>query len=291
MKGAAAALVLAVLATSWGSIFVRMCASPPATIGLYRIGIAALLILPWALPARRAGMAPRTLGAAAGAGILLALHFATWIASLQFTSVAASTLLVSTQPIASAVLSWLVLGERPGGLSWAGIGLAIAGVGVITWGDLGMGESRLQGDLLALLGALFAAGYLVIGRASRGGAGLPMYFLLVNTAAAAVTAIGAAAGGQPLLPVRREDFLWLALSAAVPHLLGHGAMNWAVRRLRAYVVNVAALGEPVLATLYAWILFRETPGPAVYAGAILIAAGVGLVLRDAATRAESAGGL
>ena len=184
-----------------------------------------------------------------------------------------------------------MLGEKPGLRAWAGIGLAIMGVGVITWGDLGPEPSRLRGDLLALLGALFAAGYLVIGRAARGGAGLPVYFMLVNTAAAAATAIGAAVGGQPLLPVRRQDLPWLALSAVVPHLLGHGAMNWAVRRLRAYVVNVAALGEPVLATLYGWILFREVPGAAVYPGAALIAAGVALVLRDAAGRAGAERGL
>jgi drug/metabolite transporter (DMT)-like permease len=290
-QGGAAALALAVLATSWGSIFVRMCASPPATIGLYRVGIAALLILPWALPARRGLPTARTVGAAAGAGVLLALHFATWIASLQFTTVAASVLLVSTQPIATAVLSWAALGERPGWRSWAGILLAIGGVGTITWGDFGAAPARLTGDLLALLGALFAAGYLVIGRAVRGGAGLPLYFLIVNGAAAAATAAGAVALGQPVVPVRRGDFLWLGLSAAVPHLLGHGAMNWAVRRLRAYVVNVAALGEPVLATVYAWLFFDETPPPVLYAGAVLIAAGVAVVLHDAARRAGDGRGL
>ncbi len=292
MKSGALALGLAILAMSWGSIFVRWCASPPATIGLYRLGLAALLILPWSIgPVRRAVPTPRLLAASAGAGILLALHFVTWIASLQYTTIASSTLLVSTQPIASAILSWMFLGEKAGRRAWAGIALAIVGVGVVSWGGAGPAEAHLRGDLLALLGALFAAGYLVIGRAARGGSGLAVYFLLVNTVAACVLAMGALLGGQPLLPVRRQDFLWLALSAAIPHLLGHGAMNWAVRRLRAYVVNVAALGEPVLATLYAFVFFQEAPGPALYPGAILIAAGVALVLRDAAARPDNGPGL
>jgi drug/metabolite transporter (DMT)-like permease len=284
------ALAVAVVATSWGSILARLCLSPAAVVGFYRLLLATVIVLPAGLSGVRGGaVSGRALAAAAAAGVLLALHFGTWIASLRLTSVAASTVLVSTQPVFSVLLSLLFLGERPRRRTWAAIALALAGVAVVAGGDLAAARSRAAGDLLALLGAVFAAAYLVVGRAARALVPLPVWLLLVNGAAAAAAGTAVLAGGISFLPPARVDWGWLVLMAAVPHVLGHGALNWAVRRVRAYVANLAVLGEPVLASFYALLIFGEAPAAEVYAGAALIAAGVVLALRDERRGAPAAG--
>jgi drug/metabolite transporter (DMT)-like permease len=290
---AAAALVLAVLAISWGSILVRLCDAQPLTIAFLRVGIASLLLAPPALAmrSRRVRTDRRWGAAAAAAGLLLALHFATWIASLSFTSIAASTLLVSTQPVFSLLLSRRLLGEKAGGRAVIAMLVALGGVALIVWGDRRAGEDRLLGDLLALAGAVTAAGYLIVGRRVRESVALPTYLGVVNLWAA----IGA--GGlallftQPLLPVAQVDLAWCFLMALVPHLLGHGTLNWAVRRLRAYLVNLTVLGEPVLASLYAFLVFAEAPPLLVYPGALLIGAGVALAFSETSARGKPRDGL
>jgi drug/metabolite transporter (DMT)-like permease len=291
---AGAALALAVFAIAWGSILVRLCEAPPLTIAFLRVAIAALLLAPPALIARRRRPpADRPWGgAAAAAGLLLSLHFAAWIASLSLTSIAASTLLVSTQPIVSVLLSGRLLGERAGARTIGAVLIALGGVGLILWGDLRSGgEERLTGDLLALAGAAAAAGYLVAGRRVRERVPLPTYLAAVNLWAAIGAGGLALLFAQPLLPAARRDLGWCALMAIVPHLLGHGTLNWAVRRLRAYLVNLAVLGEPVLASLYAFLVFGEAPPPTVYPGALLIGAGVALAFREAARRPPPPAGL
>ncbi len=290
---ARAALVVAILAMSWGSILVRLCVAPPLTIAFCRVLFATLLVAPWGFPGARAAVRRMAsvpvpgsvLPAAALAGLFLALHFATWVASLSWTTIAASTLLVSTQPLFAMVLSHRLLGERASAGALLATGVALSGVGLIAWGDFGISRERLAGDLLALLGAVFAAAYLVIGRAVRDRVPFPSYLFLVNLFAALFGGLMAFAAGQPALPERGRDILWLLVMALVPQLLGHGTLNWAVRRMRAYVVNLSVLGEPVLASLYALLIFGEAPPGAVYPGAFLIAAGVVLVLREERRRA------
>ncbi len=285
-------LAFAVLAISWGSILVRLSVSPPLTLAFLRVFFAGVFVAPVALWRRPRDTAPRGAWTGAmGAGLFLALHFATWVTSLSYTSIAASTVLVSTQPVFSAALSMMFLRERPRGRTLAAIVLALTGIVWIAWGDLRAGPGRLTGDLLALLGAVFAAAYLVVGRSQRERSSLPVYFMQVNLWAALGCALLALLGGQPLLPSGRQDLLWCVLMALVPHLIGHGALNWAVRRMRAYIVNLAVLGEPVLASLYGYLIFAEVPPHTVYAGALLIGIGVALALTEASGHRQPRGGL
>ena len=272
-------LLLAVLAISWGSILARLCDLPALTIGLGRLLAAALLLLPWGAPAlRRSRPSAATVLAALAAGLLLALHFALWIASLAHTTVAASTLLVSTAPVASALLSWLLLGERPGARSAFGIGLALVGTCLIAGSDRLLGGGHLTGDLLALGGAVCAAAYLVAGRALRGRLPFMAYLTLVNSSGALWALLFAAALGAPLLPGSMRNFALLVAMAVGPQLLGHGALNWAVRRLLVYLVQLAVLGEPLLASLWAVWIFGEIPPRSIAPGALLVAAGIALVI-------------
>lgn len=271
-------LFVSVLAMSTAAPLVRFAAAEPLAIAFWRLALA-LPIIALLITVRGQWPALRRLGrrewlVSVAAGVLLAAHFWSWIASVTLTSVAASVALVSTQPVWVALFAMVTLRERPEPRHWVGIGVAVLGAAVIGWGDLGGGPDPLRGDLLALLGAVFVAGYYVIGRRLRQGIGLWPYVFVVY-GCAAVTLLGAMlATGAPVAtghqPVDWLVFLGLALG---PMMIGHTGQNWALRYLPAYAVNLTLLGEPVGATLLAWALpgiGEAPPLPAVLGGAMIL---------------------
>ncbi len=228
----------------------------------------------------RGGIGARTYLLAVAAGVLLSLHFALWISSLAYTTVASSVVLVSTQPVFTAVLGPFLLREKPGARGWVAVGLALTGSAILAGGDWGLGGSALIGDALAVGGALTASVYLMIGRRVRQRIGFWHYLLVVYGTAAASLGVMATVGGADLGGYPGATWLWLVLLAVGPNLMGHGLLNWSVRHLRALVVNLAVLGEPVLATIYAAVLFAEIPGWTLYAGSVPILAGILLAVRE-----------
>ncbi|HMC82970.1 MAG TPA: DMT family transporter [Candidatus Polarisedimenticolia bacterium] len=275
------ALVVAVVAVSWGSIFARLCHAPPLVIAFHRLGFSTLLLLP-ILAAR--GEATRLFPRghptilALASGLLLALHFATWISSLALTTIASSVVIVSTQPVFSALISSRVLGEKAPVRLYVGVSVCLAGTLLISGGDLSFSPDRLVGDLLALAGAAAAAGYFVVGRSLRTKIPFVSYLVVVNGSGALFLGVMAVAVGESLTGQRPSDYFWFLMMALVPSLLGHTCLNWAVRHLEVYRVNLTAFGEPVLATLYAFLLFGERPAPSLWTGAALVFAGVLLAL-------------
>ena len=279
------ALLIAVAAVSWAAILVRLCDAPSLGIAFYRMLFATLAIAPWGL--RSTGpVSVRTYGLAVTAGVLLGVHFATWISSLAFTTVASSVVLVSAQPVFTAILGPLLLREKPGGRGWAAVTLALAGTVVLAGGDWRGDPRALLGDALALAGALTASLYLMIGRRVRERIGFTRYLTVIYGSAAASLLVMAVAGGVSLRGYPALTWLWLILLAAGPNLLGHTLLNWSVRRMRALTVNLAILGEPLLATLYAALLLAEVPTPSFYAGAALIVGGVALAVWDESGRSR-----
>lgn len=281
------ALLIAVLGVSWGAILARLCVSGPLAVAFYRLALSTLIVYPfaaWAGRGRLARMEARLAPLVAASGILLALHFAAWITSLRYTSVGASVLLVSTQPLFGVALSRVFLRESASPGTLAGVAVSLAGAAVIGWGDLGAGPRAWLGDALALSGAAFAAGYLLIGRAVRASIPFGAYLTSVYAVAALALGIGVVLAGEAGAAHPVEDAVWLVLMAAGPGVAGHGLLNWSVRRLRAYVVNAALLGEPILATFYAWAVFGEPPGGHLYAGGALVVAGLAWVLREESRR-------
>jgi drug/metabolite transporter (DMT)-like permease len=270
------ALAVAVVAISWSAILVRLAAAPALAIAFYRMLFSTTALAPTGL---RAGgpTSRRDLGLATLAGALLGLHFAAWISSLDYTTVASSVMLVTTQPLFTAVLGPFVLGERVGVRGVVAVMLSIAGIAMIAGGDLRIGGSALLGDGLALLGALTASIYFMIGRVLRNRIRFARYLFLVNAAATLVLLLFVLFYGVPLRGFPPLTWLWFALLAAGPNLVGHGLLNWSVRRLPAFPVNMAILGEPILATLYAAILFDERPTGLFYPGAAMIIAGLLMV--------------
>jgi drug/metabolite transporter (DMT)-like permease len=210
--------------------------------------------------------------------VFLAAHFALWNASLGLTSVAAATTLVSSAPLFVGVGSRF-LGEAPGRRDWAGIALATAGAVVIAAGDaagLGDGAHAVLGDVLAFAGALALAGYLLLGRVARRRLPVSTYAASVYGVAAAVLLPACLLTGSSLGGYQATAWLALAGVVAGPQLLGHTVFNGLLASVSASVVAVVMLLEPVIATVLAWWLFDEVPGPSLWAGAPMVLAGVWL---------------
>jgi drug/metabolite transporter (DMT)-like permease len=274
-------LVLGVLLVSVGAILVRLAAAPPLAVSFYRMAIASLLLSPFAwTDTRRSvptlGSRPRLLLVASG--VALALHFATWIASLSHTSVAASVLLVNTAPLFAIALSLVFLREKPPLAVQVAIPLAMVGAAVIALGDRESSPASLFGNLLAVAGAVTLATYQVIGRGLRATLPLNAYMLLVWGTATLTLAGLMAAFGTRFAPFPPRTWLAFAALAVVPTLGGHGLTNRALRSLPAPTVGLFLLGEPVIASLLAILLFDETPSTSTLVGGAIILAALALVL-------------
>jgi drug/metabolite transporter (DMT)-like permease len=252
---------VAIAAISTGAPLARWAAPAPAiAIAALRVGIAAVLLL--AVGARELGslgrIAPRERPLVLLAGGLLALHFGSWIASLSFTSTAASVALVCTSPIFAALFAALV-GDRVARRELVGIGIAAAGCAVLAGGDWRAGGDALIGDGLALIGAASAAGYLVVGRRLRAAVPLVPYLGAVNATAAVALVVTAIAAGHDVTALPGHAYLACAGAAVLASLVGHGLLNRAVRTTPTHLVALAVLGEPIGSSLITWAAFGEQP--------------------------------
>jgi drug/metabolite transporter (DMT)-like permease len=285
-------LVLALLGVSLSGPLVRLSQAHPLAIAAWRLGFS-LLVIAAALAItgewrqwRR--ITRRELAIALGAGTMLALHFWSWNSSVALTSVAASVVLVNTQPVVVAFLSAVWLHEAPSRRQWIGIGIAMLGALIVALPDLGTGAldggahpRALLGDLLALGGALTAAIYFVAGRRLRSALDLWPYVGLVYGTCFLVLLALAALTAAPLAPQPPRELAIFAALALGPMLLGHTGLNWALKHSPAYVVNLTLLGEPVGATVIAALLpgIREVPSLATLAGGAVVLAGILLTAR------------
>ncbi len=275
-----AVLAIGVVAVSCAAVLIREADAPALVIAAYRMGLAAV-------PAGALALATGRERASAGglwtwpllAGTFLALHFGFWIASLQQTSVITSVVLVTTTPVFVGLASPFVLGERVVTATWAGIGIATVGAALMVTEDVGEGLGTVVGDLYALLGAIFAAGYLMIGRRARPHLSWVRYVGIVYPVAAVLLVVSVLVVGEPFTGYSTKTFVMLGLLALVPQLVGHTAINWSLAYVPAAMVAVAILGEPVGATTLAAFILREMPSAFEVAGALLVLAGVYVVLR------------
>jgi drug/metabolite transporter (DMT)-like permease len=278
-------LGVALLAVSNGAIFVRLADAQPLAIAAWRVGLAALVVLPIAAAApwpRNAGRGSLLLAAAAGA--LLALHFATWIASLEYTTIARSVLFVSTAPIWVALLQ-LVAGQgAPPRSALLALVLATGGAAVVS-GGAHAGESALTGDLLALAGGVAMAGYFLLSRAAQAVLPFRCYLGVAYGVAAALLWAAVLATGTPAMGFAAGTWWALGAMAAVSQLIGHSGYNWSLRHLDPLFVAVVSVGEPVIAALLGWWLIGEALDVRTGAGGLLILAAIALATVAARPRA------
>jgi drug/metabolite transporter (DMT)-like permease len=285
-----AALGGGVLIVSTASVMVRFAQGqgvPSLAIAAWRLGIAAAVLLPLVLARSRVelgALARRDWWLAAASGMFLALHFAAWIASLEYTTVASSVALVTTNPIWIAIFSVLVLRERMPGVRALAVGLSLAGSGVILWADAGSvsigAPNPGLGNALALAGSLTVCGYLLIGRRLRGHMSLLAYIGVVYAVAALCLMVLALLFDTQMAGYPKVAWILLATLALGPQLLGHSAFNYALKHVSATMIALAVLGEPVGSTLLAWLLFDEAVSPVKMAGMVLLLGGIFLAAKS-----------
>jgi len=278
-------LFLGIIGISTGSIFARYADAHPIAISAYRSGIATAAMLPFVVARHRgeiAALERKTFLFVLLSGLFLALHFATWITSLFYTTIASSVVIVQTIPIWTALLSPFVTGDRVSRLSWCGIGVSFAGMLTITTGDFAIGGRALLGDFLALTGAWFATLYFLTGRIVRPRMSLPAYTCICYGAAAFILFAACLVFGIPLSGFSTRTWTAFVGMGLVSQILGHSSYNWALKHVSAGLVAVALLGEPLGATFLAWLLFGETltvtkiiGGVAILTGIIMAAKGEG----------------
>jgi drug/metabolite transporter (DMT)-like permease len=272
---------LAVVFVSFGAVLARLAAAPALAVAFYRVALASLVLLPFAArPASAAlpRLAPRHRVLLAASGAFLALHFATWIASLSFTTIASSVLLVNTAPLFAIGLSRAFLAERAPRVVLVALPVALVGSALLALGDYTGDPGSLRGNLLALAGAATLAAYQVIGRGLRDALPLTPYVLGVWATAAAVLAALAAASGVALAGFPARTWLAFLGLALVPTIGGHGLANKALRSLPAPTVGLFLLGEPLGASILAFLVFGETPGPWTLVGGSFVLAALALVV-------------
>jgi drug/metabolite transporter (DMT)-like permease len=214
------------------------------------------------------------------AGILLALHFVAWIFALQLTTIAHSLLILSSAPVFALILSPLILKERSGWQAVVAVSITLFGVTLIVWQDFGFEIEQVWGDLLSLVSALFVTLYIFIARYLRGRIELPPYLMMVYGAAAFTLIIVALFGDYPITAYPAKIHFMMLLLALIPTGIGHSLLNWSARRIEVYKVNVASLGELVLASIMAFIFFGEQPYGIFYVGAGLILIGILLAISE-----------
>ena len=269
-------LLFGVFITSWSSILIRWIGNVhPLIIAFYRLFFSTMIILPFVLLRKKKQTFPQkdtqNVYFILLAGLFLALHFFSWIKSLQLTTVGHSIFLESTHPVFALILSYFVLKERSSLLTISGIALALLGMYVIvSENQTGLVSASLTGDLLAIFSAFCLAAYLLIARMFTQKIALLPYLLRVYGTAAFITLLFIFILRLHPLQLSAKSWLFLILLALGPNLIGHSLLNWASRKMPVYLVNLAMQGEAVLATFYAFLLLDEHPGGHFYAGAILI---------------------
>lgn len=225
---------------------------------------------------RNSRISRRDLGLSLLSGVFLALHFGTWFFSLKLTSVASSTVLVTMHPFIVLLYGYFAWGERTRGRALAGVLMAVAGAMLVSWGDFRLSSTALLGDLLALLGAVTVSGYFLIGRHVRQRVSAVQYSTLAYTSAAVVLLAASLAWGSPLSGFAPVNWWLFAALAVFPTIFGHTLFNWALKFVPASVISVSILGEPIGASILAWLIWGKVPGPLNLVGGTLILIGIGL---------------
>jgi drug/metabolite transporter (DMT)-like permease len=300
-------LAIGLAAVSTAATMIRLAGDPPNSvaplaIATWRVGLAALILVPVTLATGGLGRdglrawrrSEWTLGLLSG--LLLGVHFATWITSLSLTSVASSVTLVTTTPIWVAIGGAIFLRERPSRLGWAGILVATAGAVTLALLDARSSGPRgtsagdaVLGDALALVGALAASGYFLIGRRLRTAVPLRLYIQVVYGVAAVCLVAMAVGSGVRLSGYPATAYVWLILLALGPQLVGHTSLNWGLRYVSPAAVAALTLAEPIGSMALALLLLHEPITVPKAFGAAVILAGIYVVAREEGRRSAGSG--
>ncbi len=275
-------MAVAVVGVSLSGPLTALVVAPVLAIAFWRNAIGALLLLPVLLTRDRGalrGLGWRDLRSSVVAGLFLAAHFAAWLPSLNLTSVGASVALVTTTPIWTALVARLT-GVRFPAQVWWGLALAVGGAALIAGVDLTIGPEALAGDGLALLGAMFAGGYVLAGARARARLATSTYTVVAYSTCAVALALAALAVGSPLVGFSVRDWLLILAITGCAQILGHTLLNVVLSSVGPTVVSLAVLLEVPGALLVALVLLQQVPPLLALPGMAAVVVGVALVVRS-----------
>jgi drug/metabolite transporter (DMT)-like permease len=280
MRKSGLAIIIAVIAVSFASIFVRWSDAEPLAIAFYRLLFTTLLLLPFVLVKRGQeirNLGGKNIGLMLGIGLVLSFHFSMWITSLGLTSVASSVILVTAHPILVGTVSHFFMKDKLSKLNFIGIFVAITGVIVLTLGDFTGGPltgSKTLGNILAFLGGICAGIYILGGRKMRRSVSIVTYAFLVYLFCTIFLFIQCLATSTQIFPLPANEYYLFLLMALVPGILGHTLYNWSLKYVTATVVSVSLLGEPIGSSILAVLLLNEVPSSYVLIGGPIVLAGI-----------------
>ena len=272
------ALLISIIAVSTASILIRWTDAPPLAIAAYRMSISVVMLTPFFL--KNNGfekLRDRGIGQLVRlcvVGIVLAAHFASWITSLSLTTVASSVIFVHIDPIFVAIISHFVLGDKINAKTLVGIITSFIGVTIIAMGDVGTGPSNITGDLLALIGGVMLGLYILGGRFYRKSLDLTTYVTPVYSSAAVILILMSLVTGTKLTGFNASTYGFFFLIALIPMIFGHTLYNWALRYVSALIVSLSLLGEPVGASVLAFLLLGEAPNSFTVIGGVITLTGI-----------------
>lgn len=272
-------VILGALGTSLSPVFRRASTAPTTVLVLYRVGFAALLMLPYVLLRQREALRRlrrREVLLCACSGVFLALHFLSYFESLQYTSIVVAEVLVNTEVLFVTLGAILFFRKRVTGKGWLAIFIAFAGSVIVSLADLA-GGGALKGNLLALAGAVLGAAYTLVGTLCRqSGIVTSVYTSLLYLSSAVTVFLIALVSGMPVTGYEPLN-LWTTLGMAVCcTLLGHSLYSWGLKYLPASFVAMSKLMEPVFAAVWGLVIFTEIPGPLVIGGGAVVILGIAL---------------
>ena len=214
------------------------------------------------------------------AGVFLSFHFILWFESLNYTSVASSTVLVTMQPLFAFIGTYLFFKEKITLQTFIAGGIAILGSVLISWGDFQISGSALYGDILALIACALITGYLLFGQDVRKRLSLVTYTMVVYSVSTVTLFFYIIVKGESFGPYPAIDWMWFVLLAIIPNLLGHNLFNWALKWTSTNVISVAILLEPVGAAILAIIIFNEYLTASQVVGGLVVILGIMLFIVD-----------
>ncbi len=290
MQKHALGLLISIIAVSFASIFILSCQAPPLSIAFYRLFFTTLLLVPLILIRKKTreelrSLPKTTLFIMIVIGLILAAHFALWISSLKLTSVASSVILVTAHPILVAPVSFYFLKERLSFINALGIAISLGGVGMLVIGNYGFaafGLDTLEGNILALLGGIAAGLYILGGRLLRKKVSTVTYAFVVYAVGTITLFFICLALAAPVSHLATTDYAIILLMALVSGIFGHTLYNWSLGYIRASIMSVALLGEPIGSSLLAYIIPWIHQEPSVYTifGGGIILVGIYLTARS-----------
>ncbi|MER2047733.1 MAG: DMT family transporter, partial [Solibacillus sp.] len=270
-------IIIGVISVSLSAIFVKLSSADAGVIAFYRMLFSIMIMLPWFLMKYKNEikvLSKRDWIFSSIAGVFLSFHFILWFESLNYTSVASSTVLVTMQPLFAFIGTYLFFKEKITLQTFIAGGIAILGSVLISWGDFKISGTALYGDILALIACALITGYLLFGQDVRKRLSLVTYTMVVYSVSTVTLFFYIIVKGESFGPYPAIDWMWFILLAIIPNLLGHNLFNWVLKWTSTNVISIAILFEPVGAALLAMFIFNEYLTVSQIVGGLVVILGI-----------------